>query len=126
LNEKRVVQALSAHADELCGQQGALRGVGVSSSEQRRLAPLLNLASRLSETMRPVEPSLAFVRSLGRELMRDAECQVEVSKKRRRSAVIGAAAVGSVLSVASVIGAIVYVNSRSRARAEAGAAAPTA
>ena len=85
------------------------------------MASVVGLAGRLSDALRPVRPSAAFVSSLGRELVRDAAIRVEAWKRRRRSVTIIAAGVGIVLSLASLVGAVLYLTSRSRGRTEAGA-----
>jgi hypothetical protein len=66
-----------------------------------------------------VEPSAAFVRSLGKELVDSAKRQITLKKRVRRAVVIGAATLGSLVSIASVVGAIIFVIARLRARAQA-------
>jgi hypothetical protein len=61
------------------------------------------VAQRLSAAMVPVEPSTAFVRSLGKELLETARQQQQAARRVRRGVVIGAAAVGSALSVAGLV-----------------------
>jgi len=73
----------------------------------------MEIASRLKEAMPPVEPSAAFVRSLGRELVEAARRRREDARSLRRRLVIGAAALGSVLSLAGLVALIVM---RRRAR----------
>lgn len=119
MDEKRVTRVLAAHADELTGQSGALQQIGVTGEERDRLAPLFQLAERLQQDMQRVRPSAAFVRSLGKELANSAKRQVALAKRTRRGVLIGAAAVGSLVSIASVVGAIVYLVARLRARAQA-------
>ena len=80
--------------------------------------PLFELAERLQHSMAPVQPSAAFVRNLGKDLMGKARRQIAVTRRVRRIALIGAAALGSLLSIASVVGAIVFVMARLRARAQ--------
>ena len=126
MNEKRADEILSAHVDRLTGHGEPTRQFDLSTEEQNRMAPLFQLAERLQQSMQPVQPSADFVRSLGKELVDHARRQVRVTKRLRRSALIGAAALGSLLSIASVVGAIVFVIARLRARAQARAMhAPT-
>jgi len=84
-----------------------------------RLTPLPQLAERLQQSMLPVQPSVVFVRNLGRELVDNARRQIALTRRLRRAAVIGAAALGSLVSIASLVGAIVFVVARLRARAQA-------
>ncbi len=65
-------------------------------------ASLRELSERLQQAMRPVEPSAVFVRSLGRELVEASRRQRETARRLRRNLLIGAAALGSVASVAGV------------------------
>jgi hypothetical protein len=90
-----------------------------TAGEQDLTVPLVALADRLSDVLQPVRPSAAFVQSLGRELVQDAASRVETWKRRRRSVATVAAVAGAVLSVASLVGAVVYLTSRSRRRADA-------
>jgi hypothetical protein len=119
MNEKRTAEVLAAHADGLIGQAGGVLPGDVTADERSRLVPLFQLAERLQQSMQPVRPSAAFVKSLGKELANSAKHQVVLAKRARRGVLIGAAAVGSLVSVASVVGAIVFVVARLRARAQA-------
>ncbi len=119
MNEKRVTQVLAAHAEELTSRPESMQQIGVTDEERNRLAPLFQLAEQLHKSMQPIQPSAAFVRSLGRELVDSAKRQAALKKQLRRVAVIGAAAMGSLVSIASVVGAIVFVIARLRARAQA-------
>lgn len=126
MNKKRIVKVLAAHAEELTSRPETIQQISITDEERRRLAPLFQLAEQLHQDMQPVQPSAAFVRSLGRELVDSAKRQVTLKKRLRRALVIGAAAVGSLVSIASVVGAIVFVIARLRARAQARALqAPT-
>jgi hypothetical protein len=122
MDEKRATEVLSAHADELIGQPGAMQQIDVTDEEHDRLAPLFEVAEQVQQSMPPVQPSAAFVHSLGKELANTAKRQVALAKRVRRGVLIGAAAVGSLVSIASVVGAIVFVVARLRARAHARAA----
>jgi hypothetical protein len=126
MNERRVSQALSAHADALIGRPEADRKIDLADTEREQLAPLFQLAERLHQNMPPVQPSAAFVRSLGQELVSNAKHQVVLARRLRKAILIGAAAIGSLLSIASLVGAIVFVIVRWRERAHARAIqAPT-
>ena len=122
MKDNRMTEALAAHADELIGRAGPAQQIDISDEQHSQMVPLFQLAERLRQDMQPVRPSATFVRSLGKELAASAEHQVALAKRTRRGVLIGAAAVGSLVSIASVVGAIVFVVARLRARAEARAA----
>jgi hypothetical protein len=117
MNNKRVAQVLSAHANSLTGRPEAMQQINLTDAERDQLTPLFQLAERLHQNMQPVQPSAIFVRSLGQELANNAKHQVALTKRLRRSVLIGAAAVGSLVSIASLVGAIVFVIVRWRERA---------
>jgi hypothetical protein len=96
-----------------------MRQVNPTREEIGQLTPLLRLAEQIYGTMQPVQPSAAFVHNLGKELMDGARRQVALTKRLRRAVLIGAAAIGSLLSIASVIGAVVFLIVRWRERAQA-------
>jgi hypothetical protein len=126
MDEKRLAELSAAHAEGLIGHPEPMQQIHMTDDERSRMASLFELAERLQQSMQPVQPSAAFVRSLGQELVASAKRQITVTKRLRRGALIGAAALGSLLSIASVVGAIVYVVARLRARAQARAIhAPT-
>lgn len=126
MNERRVAKVLAAYAEKLIGRPETMQQINITDEERDRLAPLFQLVEQLQQSMRPVQPSAAFVRSLGRELVDNAKRRTRVKKRLRRAVVIGAATLGSIVSIASVVGAIVFVVARLRARAQAQALqAPT-
>jgi hypothetical protein len=118
MNEERMAEVSAAHAEQLIGYPEAMRQIHTTAEERSRLAPLLQLAERLQQSMQPVQPSAAFVHNLGKALAESAKRQITLSRRLRRGALIGAAALGSLLSIASVVGAIVFVVARLRARAQ--------
>jgi hypothetical protein len=124
MDDKRAAQVLTAHADGLRGQPEAMQQITLTDAERRQLTPLFQLAERLHRAMQPVQPSGDFVRSLGQELVDSAKHQVTLARRLRRGVWIGAAAIGSLLSIASLIGAIAFIIVRWRERAQA-AQAPT-
>lgn len=101
MEKQRVTQALAAHADRLIGRTGET--VRMTPQEAKQLRPLMDVAEHLKAAMIPVEPSTAFVRTLGRELVEAARHQQTAARRLRRGLVIGAAAVGSALSVAGLV-----------------------
>ena len=117
MNKRRTAEVLAAHAEGLIGGAQVMQRLDVTAEERDHLFPLFQLAEQLQQGMQPVQPSAAFVRSLGRELVDNASSQTALAKRPRRAVVIGAAVMGSLVSIASVVGAVVFVVSRSRARA---------
>ncbi len=126
MNEERVAEVLAVHAEGLIGRPEAIQQIHVTDEERGRLAPLFQLAERLHQHMQPVHPSATFARNLGQELVNNAKRQIMLTKRLRRATLIGAAALGSLLSIASVVGAIIFVIVRLRERTHARAIqAPT-
>jgi|GEM_PF-651860 len=119
MNEEQVVEVLATHAEKVIGRGENIQQINLTDEEHSRLAPLFQLAERLQQSMQPIQPSAAFVRSLGKELVDNAKRQITLTKRLRRAMLIGAAALGSLLSIASVVGAIVFVLARLRARTQA-------
>lgn len=113
LDKERATEVLAAHADRLIGQ--AIQPVSLTDEEREELAPLFCLAEQLYRNMRPVQASPAFVRSLGKELAHSARQQVALNRRGRKGLLIGAATVGSLVSIVSVVGAIIFVVARWRA-----------
>jgi hypothetical protein len=116
MSEDVVVEVLAAHADYLIGNE-------VDSEDYLRLlpayrgelAPLLQIAEQVKTTLIPVTPSPAFEAGLKQDLVTAAIQRVEersnkkqVSLLRRRGVLIGAAAVGSALSVAGIVAALLW------------------
>jgi hypothetical protein len=98
---------LSAQADRL--NQGQRDPVAPSESVDE-LAVLMQLAEQTQRALAPVEPSPAFVNHLGRQLVsKMSEGSREMSRRARRAALIVAAALGSVVSVVSAIGVVIYL-----------------
>jgi uncharacterized protein YaaW (UPF0174 family) len=96
-----------------------MQRINVEEAERRELAPLFTLAEQLYQSMPPVQPSAAFVHTLGKELANSAKHQVATARRMRRGVLIGAATVGSLVSIASLVGAVVYIVSRLRSRSHA-------
>jgi hypothetical protein len=119
MDKRRADEILSAHAEMLLGCPEAVVQADDADTEEYELTPLFTLAERVYQSMPPVQPSAAFVHSLGKELADSAQHQVAAARRMRRGVLIGAAAVGSLVSIASVAGAIIYIISRLRARPHA-------
>ena len=117
---KKSIEALAAHAEQLTGHPDDAQTPDLTDQEREQLAPLFQLAEQLCASMPRVQPPAAFVRSLRKELMEQTTHQLALEKRRRRrTMVIGAATAGSLVSIASLVGAIAFVVARLRARAQA-------
>ena len=119
MTDQRAGELLAVHADALMGRSESLQQADMTDHERDQMTHLFRLAEQLQQRMQPVQPPAAFVRSLKAELINRARRQTVVTERKRRSVLIGAAAVGSVVSIASVVGAIVFLVPRLRARAQA-------
>jgi hypothetical protein len=93
-------------------------GLGRRPKQAEELDDLLLLAENLKETLVPVQPSPAFVKNLLQQLV--AAHREELPRQRpslRRWVVLGAAALGSVLSI---VGLVVYlIKNRMNPKAQA-------
>lgn len=114
MDERRTIELLSAHAERLSGHTDV--GPFPSAQEEARLRPLLRMAERLKGTMTAVEPPAAFVSHLGQELLDKARQQREAARRWRRALVIGAAALGSALSVAGVVATVLLLRRRAHSQ----------
>ncbi|UCC86056.1 MAG: hypothetical protein JSV81_14500 [Anaerolineales bacterium] len=121
--ENVLVEVLAAHADRLVGNQANGEDfLELFPDHKAELAPLLRVAERVRAVLVPVTPTPAFETGLKKDLLEAAIRRVEEQKSkkkvsflRRRGVLIGAA-VGSVLSVAGIIAALLW-RQRSIARA---------
>ncbi len=121
--ENVLVEVLAAHADRLVGNQANGEDfLELFPDHKAELAPLLRVAERVKAVLVPVTPTPAFETGLKKDLLEAAIRRVEEQKSkkkvsflRRRGVLIGAA-VGSVLSVAGIIAALLW-RQRSIARA---------
>ncbi|MBN1887305.1 MAG: hypothetical protein JW850_04925 [Thermoflexales bacterium] len=101
---------LTAHADALArGQAGPAAWLeDVDNGEVLR--SLLSVAELVQEALVPVQPKPAFMRRLGQQLLSSSRQGRKILTARaRRAALVGAAALGSLVSVASAIGLVVYI-----------------
>lgn len=119
MGDERTAEASIIHGQM---RQGGLEDdprIDLTDAERAQVASLARLADRLQASMQLVHPSPAFVRSLREELVEEAEHRMTRRKRRQRVAMIGAAVFGSVVSVASVVGAIVVLVKWLRTRTQA-------
>ncbi len=125
MQDKMIAEVLAAHADYLIDNEAASgeEYLGLFPAYRAELTSLLRIAERVRAALAPVTPSPAFESGLKQDLLvaairRAAERSDErsVSFLRRRHVLIGAAAVGSALSVAGIVAALLWWQ-RSIARA---------
>jgi hypothetical protein len=114
--KSRKADALAECGNGPLSEAEAAQAAFVGDEQRQELAELLLVGQRLRYAMRPVEPPPQFVASLRSELLREAPGRKTSTRNARRSALVAAATVGSIVSVASVVGAIVFVVTRRRAR----------
>jgi anti-sigma-K factor RskA len=125
MREAVIAKVLTAHADYLVSiktwDEDQMKRL---PADQIELTPLLQIAERLNGTLKPVTPAPAFKARLRQELLTAAARRAEkrgidnrVPFLRRKEVVIGVAAfIGSVLSVAGIVAALLW-RQRSVARA---------
>lgn len=122
MEDKVLVEIVSAHADQLRegrGKEGDYLAMFPDYREE--LKSLLETAEKVKEVLEPVEPAPAFRQSLHRDLLAAGRWRLarevpQLAKSHRKQILIGAAAVGSVVSLA---GAIAYfIHSRATAKAQ--------
>lgn len=124
MSDNVVVEVLAAHADHLMDDGPESEDyLNLFPAYRAELTPLLGIAERVKAALVPVTPSPAFKAGLKQDLLEAAIQRAEekeekkrVSFLRRRGVLIGAAAVGSALSVAGIIAALLL---RQRATARA-------
>ncbi len=127
MEDRVLAEILAAHADQLKKGQG--RGsdyLAMFPDYQEELKPLLETAEKVKQVLEPVEPAPAFCQSLHEDLLaagrrRLAEGVPQLARSSRKQVLIGAAALGSVVSV---VGAIAYfIRSHATAKAQPASAA---
>jgi hypothetical protein len=124
MSDNVVIEVLAAHADHLMDDGPESEDyLNLFPAYRAELTPLLGIAERVKAALVPVTPSPAFKAGLKQDLLEAAIQRAEekeekkrVSFLRRRGVLIGAAAVGSALSVAGIIAALLL---RQRAMARA-------
>jgi hypothetical protein len=124
MSDNVVVEVLAAHADQLVGNGADGEDyLNLFPTYRAELEPLLQIAERVKAVLVAVEPAPTFEAGLRQDLMAAAirraeeqEKQRRIFRLRRRGILIGAAAVGSALSVAGLVAALLL---RQRALARA-------
>ena len=109
MDSRDVREILAAHADEIVGPSP---GPSPNLGRHDRVQGLLDLAEQVQGILVPVEPNLHFRRRLHGDLVleaqrRQAERAANPLIQHRKGILIGAAAVGSVASVAGLAIALV-------------------
>ena len=105
MDKRQVSDILMAHADWLVDPTA---GAPPPFTRNDRVQGLLDLAEQLQGILVPVEPESQFRRRLHGELIlqgqhRQAEPEVNLFWQHRKGILIGAAAIGSVVSVVGVV-----------------------
>lgn len=116
MRDKVMTEVLAAHANYLVGDETNSEDyLNLFPAYRAELAPLLRIAERVKAVLVPVTPSPAFEAGLKQDLLAAAIRRAEergtgrqVSFFRRRWVLIGAAAVGSALSVAGIVAAVLW------------------
>ena len=124
MSDNVVVEVLAAHADHLMDDGPESEDyLNLFPAYRAELTPLLGIAERVKAALVPMTSSPVFEAGLKQDLLEAAIQRAEekeekkrVSFFRRRGVLIGAAAVGSALSVAGIIAALLL---RQRAMARA-------
>jgi hypothetical protein len=108
MTDKLLAEVLTAYADDL-NKGIANREVYLAqgAEKQNELQALLYLTERLKRTLVPVQPAATFVQNLGRQLAIIGRGKTtRVVRGHWREIFVGAAAVGSAVSV---IGLVAYL-----------------
>ena len=114
MSERVLTEILAAHADHLArGEDREEEYLTLFAEYRNELAPLLGIARQVKEVLAQVQPSEAFRRRLHNDLVATARQRLAAGPRRywsvwRRPWVIGVAALGSVVSIASAVGVIAY------------------
>lgn len=109
MDTREVREILAAHADEMVSPNS---GPSPGFSRHARVQGLLDLAEQVQGILVPVEPGVNFRRRLHGDLVleaqrRQSEREANPLVQHRKGILIGAAAVGSVASVAGLVIAFV-------------------
>jgi hypothetical protein len=109
MDTREVREILAAHADEMVSPNS---GPSPGFSRHARVQGLLDLAEQVQGLLVPVEPNSNYRRRLHGDLVleaqrRQAERETNPLVQHRKGILIGAAAVGSVASVAGLVIAFV-------------------
>lgn len=111
MDRRTVADILAAHADRLNqGRAEVAASVQVSAEQLAALGPLMRVAERVQGALAPVQPSQAFVRQLGQQLIATtSHSRKAMTQRTRRAILIVAAALGSAVSIASAVGVVIWL-----------------
>ncbi len=106
---RSIEDALAAHAEALNRGQRVRQPLADELGDES-LRSLLAVAELMQGALVPVQPRPSFLRNLGKTLVASVRhSRQALAARTRRAALVGAAVLGSLVSVASVVGVIVYV-----------------
>jgi hypothetical protein len=120
--DREWIETLTTHADKLnAGGNEEAEYLTTLPEHQDMLQPLLALARKIKDALTPVEPDPAFSENLRRSLLAaahqravyllsttKAQHPVPLFRRHRKEILIGAAALGSVVSVAGIVAYWIY------------------
>jgi len=115
--DRKWIEILASHADKLnAGTNEEAEYLATLPEHQDTLQPLLALARKVKDALAPVEPDPAFRENLRLSLLAAAHQRsasrlsstkskrpVRLFRRHRKEILIGAAALGSVISVAGIV-----------------------
>ena len=115
--DRELIEILATHADKLnVGTNKEAEYLATLPEHQDTLQPLLALAQKVKYALAPVEPGPAFCENLRLSLLAAAHQRaasrlsstksqrpVHLFRRHRKEILIGAAALGSVVSVAGIV-----------------------
>lgn len=114
MSEGILTEILAAHAEHLAhGEDRDEEYLALFAEYRQELAPLLGIARQVKKALAQVQPSETFRRRLHQELVMAARQRPVVGPRQcrsiwRRPWVIGVAAIGSAVSIASALGVLAY------------------
>lgn len=112
MEDKVLIEIVAAHADQLRDGRAKISDyLAMFPDYREKLKPLLEIAEKVKQVLEPAEPAVAFCQSLHEGLIaagrrKWAEGAPRLAKSYRKQFLIGAAALGSVVSV---VGALAYL-----------------
>jgi hypothetical protein len=105
LDKRSIEDILADHADALNRGLATPAALPGRPGEDESLRSLLAVAEWVQEVLVPVQPNPSFTRSLSST----REGRKALTARTRHAALIGAATLGSLLSVVSTVGIIIYL-----------------
>ena len=130
--DRELIEILATHADKLnAGTNEEAEYLATLSEHQDTLQPLLTTARKVKDALAPVEPDSAFCENLRLSLLAAAHQRsasrltsstksrrpVHLFRRRKKEILIGAAALGSVVSVAGIVAYWIHTRAAKAQRA---------